>query len=48
MWCPPDFRRLHGHRRRVQKIEETTYDPEIVEKINREKQTIKTGHYFLV
>lgn len=48
MWCPPDFRRVHSDKRRTEKIERELYDPEIVERINRDKQTIKTNHVQMV
>ncbi len=48
MWCPPDFRRIHSQMRRKSKIDAELYDPAWVEKVNQDKQTIKTGHYSLV
>lgn len=37
MWCPPDFRRIHSHKRRKQQIDQEMYDPEWVERVNIEK-----------
>lgn len=37
MWCPPDFRRMHSHKRRKAKIDEQMYDPEWVDQVNRDK-----------
>ncbi len=48
MWCPPDFRRIHSQRRRKDKIDAQLYDPDWVQSINIDKQTIKSGHYDLV
>ena len=46
MWCPVDFRRVHSEKRRKDKIDAQIYDPEMVNKVNRERQIIKTGHHF--
>ena len=48
MWCPPDFRRVHSQKRSKDKIDAQLYDPEWVQKVNIDKQTIKSGHYGLV
>lgn len=46
MWCPPDFRRIHSMEKSKEKIDKEMYDPEWVQKVNSDKQTIKHGHYF--
>lgn len=49
MWCPPDFRRIHSHNRRKEKIDAEIYDAEWVRKLNVGKQTVNPdrGHYDL-
>jgi hypothetical protein len=48
MWCPTDFRRIHSAQRRKQKIDAEIYDDDYVQKVNIDKQTLKSGHYGLV
>lgn len=48
MWCPPDFRRIHSNKRRKEKIDAEIYDAEWVNRVNRERQGIHSGHYNFV
>jgi hypothetical protein len=48
MWCPTDFRRMHSQQRRKEKIDAQIYTDDFVQAINIDKQTNKTGHYYLV
>ena len=45
MWCPPDFRRIESQKKSKEDIDSQMYDAEWVNRINKEKQTIKSGHY---
>ena len=49
MWCPPDFRRIHSNMRRKNKIDAELYpDPEWINSVNQNQQTLKSGHFSLV
>jgi hypothetical protein len=37
MWCPPEFRRIHSHKRSQQRIDKELYDAEWVKEINIDK-----------
>ena len=45
MWCPNDFRRMHSHKKRVDDMNASLYDKEFVDKVNKEKQRVSSGHF---
>ena len=47
MWCPPDFRHIHSTMKRKEQVDKELYDEEWVRRVNKEKQSVRSGHFAL-
>ena len=48
MWCPTEFRRIHGAKHRKDQQDEQIYNRAWIENNNREKQTLLGGRHHYV